>query len=60
MFDILPPNWLPALLVFLTAGLGVISIAFMIESGREVKRRRDFRRQLEGVTKSPSMEGGGP
>jgi tight adherence protein B len=51
MFDMLPPNWLPALLVFLTVGLGVISIAFLIESGREVKRRRDFRRQLEGVSK---------
>ncbi|MBK5096535.1 MAG: type II secretion system F family protein [Gemmatimonadetes bacterium] len=60
MFDILPPNWLPALLVFLTAGLGVISIAFMIESGREVKRRRDFRRQLEGVTKGPTVSGSGP
>jgi tight adherence protein B len=60
MFDILPPNWLPALLVFLTAGLGVISIAFMIESGREVKRRRDFRRQLEGVTKGPTESGRGP
>ena len=60
MFDILPPNWLPALLVFLTVGLGVISVAFMIESGREVKRRRDFRRQLEGVTKGPTVEGAGP
>jgi tight adherence protein B len=60
MFDILPPNWLPALLVFLTVGLGVISVAFMIESGREVKRRRDFRRQLEGVTKGPALEGAGP
>ena len=58
MFDILPPNWIPALLVFVTVGLGVLSIAFMIESGREVKRRRDFRRQLEGVTRSPSMEDG--
>ncbi len=58
MFDILPPNSIPALLVFLTVGLGVISIAFMIESGRELKRRRDFRRQLEGVTRSPSTEGG--
>ncbi len=60
MFDFLPPNWLPALLVFLTVGLAVISIAFMIESGREVKRRRDFRRQLEGVTKGPSPSDGGP
>jgi tight adherence protein B len=60
MFDLLPPNWLPALLVFLTVGLGVISIAFMIESGREVKRRRDFRKQLEGVSKGSASGGGGP
>lgn len=51
MFQALPPNWLPALLVFLTVGLGVISIAFLLESGRELKRRRDFRIQLEGVAK---------
>ena len=60
MFDLLPPNWLPALLVFLTVGLGVISIAFMIESGREVKRRRDFRKQLEGVSKGSASGGAGP
>ena len=60
MFDLLPPNWLPALLVFLTVGLGVISVAFLIESGREVKRRRDFRRQLEGVSKGPTTGAGGP
>ena len=59
MFDALPPNWLPALLVFLTVGLGVISVAFLIESGREVKRRRDFRRQLEGVTQDRRSGGGG-
>jgi tight adherence protein B len=59
MFDALPPNWLPALLVFLTVGLGVISVAFLIESGREVKRRRDFRRQLEGVTQDRRAGGGG-
>jgi tight adherence protein B len=60
MFDLLPPNWLPALLVFLTVGLGVISVAFLIESGREVKRRRDFRRQLEGVSKGPTAGAGEP
>lgn len=60
MFDLLPPNWLPALLVFLTVGLGVISIAFLIESGREVKRRRDFRRQLEGVSKGATAGASGP
>ncbi|MEJ2482931.1 MAG: hypothetical protein P8049_07400, partial [Gemmatimonadota bacterium] len=58
MLDLLPPNWLPALAVFLTVGLGVISIAFLIESGRELKRRRDFRRQLEGVAKG-STDGRG-
>lgn len=50
MFDFLSPNWLPALLVFLAAGLGVVSIAFLIETLREVKRRSDFKRQLRGVT----------
>jgi tight adherence protein B len=50
MFDFLGPNWLAALLVFLAAGLGVVSIAFLIETGREVKRRTDFKRQLRGVT----------
>ena len=60
MFDLLPPNWLPALLVFLTVGLGVISVAFLIESGREVKRRRDFRKQLEGVSKGATAGDGGP
>ncbi len=59
MFDLLPPNWLPALAVFLTVGLGVISIAFLLESGRELKRRRDFRRQLEGVAKGPTAGGEG-
>ncbi len=47
MFDFLSPNWVPALLVFLATGLGVLSIAFLIESGREVKRRADFKRQLQ-------------
>lgn len=51
MFDALPANWLPALLVFLAAGLGVVSIAFLIETGREVKKRSDFRKQLKGVTR---------
>lgn len=51
MFDALPANWLPALLVFLAAGLGVVSIAFLIETGREVKKRSDFKKQLRGVTR---------
>lgn len=51
MFDALPANWLPALLVFLAAGLGVVSLAFLIETGREVKKRSDFKRQLKGVTR---------
>lgn len=51
MFDALPANWLPALLVFLAAGLGVVSLAFLIETGREVKKRSDFKRQLRGVTR---------
>jgi len=59
MLDLLPPNWLPALAVFMTVGLGVISIAFLAESGRELKRRRDFRRQLEGVSKGPTAGEGG-
>ena len=59
MLDLLPPNWLPALLVFLTVGLAVVSMAFLLESGRELKRRRDFRRQLEGVAKGPTAGGGG-
>lgn len=60
MFDLLPPNWLPALLVFVTVGLGVISVAFLIESGRELKRRRDFRKQLEGVSKGTATGGAAP
>ncbi len=50
MLDLLPPNWLPALVVFLAVGFGVVSLAFLGESLREVRRRRDFRRQLEAVT----------
>ncbi len=50
MVDFLPPNWLPALVVFLAVGMAVVSLAFLAESLREVRRRRDFRRQLEAVT----------
>jgi len=50
MLDFLPPNWLPALVVFLAVGMGVVSLAFLGESMREIRRRRDFRRQLESVT----------
>lgn len=50
MLDFLPPNWLPALVVFLAVGMAVVSLAFLGESLREVRRRRDFRRQLEAVT----------
>jgi tight adherence protein B len=60
MFDFLSPNWVPALLVFLATGLGVLSIAFLIESGREVKRRADFKRQLQGVTKAVDTTQRGP
>ncbi|MDP2471772.1 MAG: type II secretion system F family protein [Candidatus Palauibacterales bacterium] len=49
MLDFLPPNWLPALVVFLAVGMAVVSLAFLGESLREVRRRRDFRRQLEAV-----------
>jgi len=49
MPDFLPPNWLPALVVFLAVGMAVVSLAFLTESLREVRRRRDFRRQLEAV-----------
>ncbi len=49
MLDFLPPNWLPALVVFLAVGMAVVSLAFLTESLREVRRRRDFRRQLEAV-----------
>ena len=52
MLDFLSPNWVPALLVFFAAGLGVLSIAFLLESWGEVKRRSDFKRQLRGVTRS--------
>jgi tight adherence protein B len=50
MLEFLPPNWLPALIVFLAVGMAVVSLAFLGESLREVRRRRDFRRQLEAVT----------
>jgi tight adherence protein B len=50
MLEFLPPNWLPALVVFLAVVFGVVSLAFLGESLREVQRRRDFRRQLESVT----------
>jgi tight adherence protein B len=50
MLDFLPPNWLPALVVFFAVGLAVVSLAFLSESLREVRRRRDFRRQLDAVT----------
>jgi tight adherence protein B len=50
MLDFLPPNWLPALVVFLAVVFGVVSLAFLGESLREVRRRRDFKRQLESVT----------
>jgi len=60
MLDFVSPNWLPALLVFLAAGLGVISIAFLLETVREVKRRSDFKRQLKGVTRSSDPMARGP
>ncbi len=60
MLDFLSPNWVPALLVFFAAGLGVLSIAFLLESWREVKRRSDFKRQLRGVTKSSDPVQRGP
>ena len=50
MLEMLPPNWLPALVVFFAVGLGVVSLTFLGESMREVRKRRDFRRQLEAVT----------
>jgi len=50
MLDLLPPNWLPALVVFFAVGMGVVSLAFLGESLREVRRRRDFRKQLRSVT----------
>jgi len=50
MLEFLPPNWLPALIVFLAVGMAVVSLAFLGESLREVRRRRDFRRQLAAVT----------
>lgn len=52
MFDSLPANWVPALLVFLAAGLGVLSLAFLIETTREVKKRSSFKRQLKGVARN--------
>ena len=60
MFDFLSPNWLPALLVFLAAGLGVVSLAFLIETWREMKRRSDFKRQLRGVTTASDSIQRGP
>lgn len=60
MLDFLSPNWVPALLVFIAAGLGVVSIAFLIESGREMRRRGDFKRQLQGVTRTPETTQRGP
>ncbi len=60
MLDFVSPNWLPALLVFLAAGLGVISIAFLLETAREVKRRSDFKKQLKGVTRSSDPMSRGP
>jgi tight adherence protein B len=50
MLELLPGNWLPALVVFLAVVMGVVSLAFLTESLREVRRRRDFRKQLESVT----------
>lgn len=50
MAELLPANWLPALVVFFAVVLGVVSLAFITESLREVQRRRDFRKQLESVT----------
>ena len=60
MLDFLSPNWVPALLVFVAAGLGVVSIAFLFESWREVRRRSDFKRQLRGVTRSSDPVQRGP
>lgn len=60
MLDFLPPNWLPAVVVFLAVGMAVVSLAFLAESLREVQRRRDFRRQLESVTGKDSVGGDSP
>jgi tight adherence protein B len=56
MLEFLPPNWLPALVVFLAVGMAVVSLAFLGESLREVQRRRDFRKQLEAVTGRDEIE----
>lgn len=59
MLDFLPPNWLPALVVFLAVVFGVVSLAFLGESLREVRRRRDFKRQLESVTSRDEFDATG-
>lgn len=60
MLDFLPPNWLPAVVVFLAVGMAVVSLAFLAESLREVRRRRDFKRQLESVTGKDVLAGDSP
>jgi tight adherence protein B len=60
MLDFLPPNWLPAVVVFLAVGMAVVSLAFLAESLREVRRRRDFKRQLESVTGKDVLGGDSP
>jgi tight adherence protein B len=53
MTDLIPSEWLPALLVFATATLSVFAAVFMLEAWGEVRKKQSFKRQLKEMTDRP-------
>jgi tight adherence protein B len=54
MTDLIPSNWLPALLVFATATLSVFAGVFLLEAWGEVRKKQSFKRQLKEMTDRPA------
>jgi len=53
MTDLIPSDWLPALLVFATATLSVFAGVFLLEAWSEVRKKQAFKRQLKDMTEGP-------
>lgn len=57
MTDLIPGDWLPALLVFATATLAVFAAVFLLEAWAELRKKQAFKKQLKEMTDRPV---GGP
>lgn len=53
MTDLIPSEWLPALLVFATATLTVFAAVFLLEAWSEIRKKQSFKRQLREMTDRP-------